>query len=146
MAKNAGVILKQAKELGIKTQFFGTQSLQSQDLISIAGEATDGILYSYSLNLQSEDPTIKAFVEKYKAQYNEEPTSYVAEGYDSLSLIAKAFNECKEINTNCMKTKLSEVRDYPGILGILTLDKNGDVYYPYFIKTIKNGQFVKYEE
>ena len=145
-AKTAGVILKQAKELGIKTQFFGIQSLQNQDLISIAGEATNSIIYTYSFDPQSDDPRIKAFVEKYKAKYNEPPTSYVAEGYDALDLIVKSVNECKEINTNCMKTRLSEVKDYPGILGGLTFDKNGDVYYPYFIKTVKKGQFVKYEE
>ena len=63
-----------------------------------------------------------------------------------LDLIVKAVNECKKIDTNCMKNKLSEVKDYPGALGILTFDKNGDVYYPYFLKTVKNGQFVKYEE
>ena len=146
VAKNAGIILKQAKELEIKTQFFGTQSLQSQDLISIAGEEANGIIYSYSFDPQAEGLITKTFVEKYKAKYNEEPTSYVAEGYDALDLIIKAINECKEINTDCMKTKLSGVKDYPGILGSLTFDKNGDVYYPYFIKTVKNGQFVKYEE
>lgn len=145
-AKTAGVILKQAKELGIKTKFFGIQSLQNKDLISIAGEAANGIFYTYSFDPQSEDPIIKSFVEKYKAKYNEEPTSYVAEGYDALDLIVKSVNECKEVNTNCMKTKLSGVKDYPGILGSLTFDKNGDVYYPYFIKTVKKGQFVKYEE
>ena len=146
VAKNAGIILKQAKELGIKTQFFGIQSLQSKDLILIAGEAANGIVYSYSFDPQTEDLITKTFVEKYKTKYKEEPTSYVAEGYDALDLIVKVFNECKEINTNCMKTKLLGVKDYPGILGSLTFDKNGDVYYPYFIKTVKNGQFVKYEE
>ena len=147
VAKNAGIILKQAKELGIKAQFFGIQSLQGQDLISIAGEAANGVIYSYSFDPQTtKDPKIKSFVEKYKTKYNEEPTSYVAEGYDALDLIVKAVNECKEVNIDCMKTKLSEVKDYPGMLGSLTFDKNGDVYYPYFIKTVKNGQFVKYEE
>ena len=144
--KNAGMILKQAKELEIRTQFFGTRTLQSQDLISIAGKAADGVIYTDSFEYQSVDPRINKFVEKYKTQYNDNPNSFVAEGYDALDLIVKSVNECKEINTNCMKTKLSGVKDYPGILGSLTFDKNGDVYYPYFIKTIKNGQFVKYEE
>lgn len=144
-AKNAGIILKQAKELGIETKFFGIQSLQNQDLISIAGEAANGVLYSYSFDPQSENQEIKIFVEKYKTKYNEVPTSYVAEGYDAMNVIIKAVNECKKVDTNCMKNNLSEVKDYPGILGNLTFDKNGDVYYPYFIKTVKDGQFVKYE-
>lgn len=145
-AKSAGIILKQAKELGIKTQFFGMRALQSQDLISIAGETANGILYTYSFDPQSENQEIKVFVEKYKTKYNEVPTSYVAEGYDALDLIIKAVKECKEVDTTCMKTKLTEIKDYPGILGLLTFDKNGDVYYPYFIKTVKDGEFVKYEE
>ena len=115
-------------------------------MILIAGEAANGIVYSYSFDPQTEDLITKTFVEKYKTKHNEEPTSYVAEGYDALDLIIKTVNECKEVNTACMKNKLFEVKDYPGILGSLTFDKNGDVYYPYFIKTVKNTKFVKYEE
>ena len=144
--KNAGIILKQAKELGIKTQFFGTRTLQSQNLISIAGEAANGIIYTDSFDFKSVSPKIKIFTEKYKIKYNEDPTSFVAEGYDALDLIIKAVNECKKIDSRWKKNKLSEVKEYPGILGSLTFDKKGDVYYPYFIKTVKNGQFVKYEE
>ena len=38
------------------------------------------------------------------------PTSYVAEGYDALDLIIKAINECKEINTDCIKLNYRELK------------------------------------
>ena len=47
-AKTAGVILKSKRIAGIKTQIFRhLQSLQNQDLISIAGEAANSIIYTY---------------------------------------------------------------------------------------------------
>lgn len=144
-AKTAGIVLKQARELGIKAQFFGIRSLQSKDLISIAGEAAEGVIYTYPFNPQSSSPRVRTFVERYKAKYNEIPTSYVAEGYDALKLIVKAFKDCGKVDTECMKEDLLRTKNYPGILGNLTFDRNGDVYFPYFIKTVKNGEFVEYK-
>ena len=145
-AKTAGLILKQARELGLTSQFFGPRTLQSEDLISIAGKAADGIVYTYPFDPLSEKPIIKEFVKKYQAKYGSLPTSYVAEGYDSTNLILEALKDCKKLDTNCMKNNLLNTKNYPGILGNLTFDENGDVYYPYFLKTVKNGQFVPYEK
>jgi len=65
-AKNIGIILKQAKELGIKTQFFGTRSTESKEVLSIAGKAADGIIYTFSFDPNSSDSLIRDVVEGYK--------------------------------------------------------------------------------
>ncbi|MBU4369848.1 penicillin-binding protein activator [Patescibacteria group bacterium] len=143
--KTAGIVLKQAKELGVEAQFFGIRSLQSEDLLSIAQEAAEGLVYTYPFDPLSDTPKIKEFVEKYQTKYESLPTSYVAEGYDAMGLILKSLKKCGEANTLCMRDDLLITKDHLGILGSLTFDENGDVYYPYFIKTIKDGQFVPLE-
>lgn len=143
-AKNIGIILKQAKELRIKTQFFGTRSTENEEVISIAGEAAEGIIYTFSFDPQSTDSLIRDVVERYELKYEEIPDYIVAEAYDALRLIAKSLNKCGE-KPECLKIDLFETKNYQGLSGLLTFDENGDVYYPYHLKTIKNGQFVPYE-
>ncbi len=144
-AKNIGIILKQAKELKIEVQFFGTRSTENKEVISIAREAAEGIIYTFSFDPQSINSLIRDVVERYKIKYGETPDYVVAEGYDALRLISKSLNKCGA-KPECMRKDLFETKNYRGLLGLLTFDENGDVYYPYHLKTIKNGQFVLYEE
>ncbi|MFH1890990.1 MAG: ABC transporter substrate-binding protein [Candidatus Kuenenbacteria bacterium] len=145
-AQNAGMILKQAKELGLEKQFLGNKAIESIELLDIAGEATEGIIYPYSFNPDSDDVRVRNFVSDYQSEYKEIPTTYVAEGYDAMSLIIKSIKQCEGADSQCMKNNLLNAKDYPGILGNMTFDENGDVFYDYFIKTVRNGQFVPYEQ
>jgi len=144
-AKNIGIILKQAKELGIKTQFFGTRSAESKEILSIAGEAAEGLIYTFAFDPNSSDSLVRAVVERYRRKYGENPDYVVAEAYDALKLIAKCLYKCGP-NPEKMKNELFGTKNYKGLSGILTFDENGDIYYLYHLKIIKNGQFVRYEE
>lgn len=144
-AKNTGLALKQAKELQIEKPFFATRSTESEEVISIAGTAADGVIYTYSFNPFSKEPVIQNFTKRFQEQYGRMPDYIAAEAYDALRLVAKAANQCSA-DTNCMKENLLKTKDFPGACGALTFDENGDVFYDYALKTIKNGQFVPYEE
>ncbi len=145
-SQNAGMILKQAKELSLEKQFFGVRAVESQELLDIAKEAANGLIYPYSFNPISDDSRIKDFTRKYQEKYGILPTTYVAEGYDAISLIIKSIKQCRVVDTECIKNDLLNTKDHLGILGEMTFDENGDIYYPFFIKTVKNGQFVPLED
>ena len=143
-AKNTGLALKQAKELQIEKPFFATRSTESEEVLSIAGAAAEAVIYTYSFNPLSTEPIIQNFTKRFQEQYNRLPDYIAAEAYDALKLVAKAANQCGA-DTNCMKENLLKTKDFLGACGILTFDENGDVYYPYTLKTVKNGQFVPLE-
>ena len=44
-----------------------------------------------------------------------------------------------------MKNNLLKTQNYQGVLGDLSFDENGDVYFPYTLKTIKDGELVPYK-
>jgi len=144
-SKTAGLILKQAKELKINTQFLGVRAIEGNDLISIGGDMAEGIIYPYSFNPENTSEQIKQFVDTYKKLYSKIPTAYVAEGYDATKLLIGAVKQCGSKNTSCFKQYLTGIKEYPGVLGSISFDKNGDVYLPIFLKTVKDGQFVPYK-
>ena len=142
--KNAGLILKQAKELNLTPQFLGVRAIETNELIPIAGDSAEGVIYPYSFDPTSKEGNIKDFVAKYKNKYSKLPTTYSAEGYDAMNLLIKAINTCQGDNADCLKQNISNTKNYQGILGNISFDNNGDVYIKCFLKTVKEGQFVKY--
>ncbi len=144
--KEIGLILKQAKELGIDLQFMSTEaSVGGKDLIDVGGTATEGLLFPFS-----ETPTNKEnqdFINAYRNRYGKEPPTYGSyESYDAAMILFKALMMMNRTAENIRSNLLRIGQNYYGASGVITFDENGDVQKPMIIKTVKNGQFVPYEE
>lgn len=130
-------ILIQANELGIDAQFLSIRSVEDPVLIKNAGELADGLIYTYPFDASQDHRFVRAFVER----YGRVPDAYAAEGYEGFKLVALAFIECDK-DYECVYEYLTGLRDYESVFGKLSFDKNGDVYYNYFIKQVEDGEFV----
>lgn len=137
-------IIKQAKEINLEGQFLAARSLEDPVLIRNAGRLAEGIIYTYAFDPERDTPEVKNFVQGFREKYSEIPDGYSAEAYEGLRLIAQAFNQCGK-NSDCLKKYIHSLRGYSSIFGPLDFDSDGDVRYEYFLKTVRNGQFVKYE-
>ncbi len=143
--KDSAMVIKQASELGIKTQFFSTIGVEGKELIEIAGPAAEDIIYtSPFFDVKSNETVVKNFIDKFKQKYKKEPTYvFAANAYDALMILNLIIKKCGD-NTDCIKNELYKIRDYPGVSGKTTFDEYGEVDKPLMIKTVKNGQFVPY--
>jgi branched-chain amino acid transport system substrate-binding protein len=142
----AGLILKQAKELGIKAQFLSGDSIEKPEFIEIAGELAEGIIFGApTYDPESKESLIKNFVDKYQSKFGKKPTVVAAHAYDATNIIALTLEKCEE-NATCIKDELYKIKDFPGVSGKTSFDKNGDAIKEILLKTVKNGQFVLYEE
>ncbi len=143
VASQYSIILKQAKEMGIKAQFISMRSAEDPVLLKTAGDAAEGLVYTYPFDANSEDSEIREFTSAFIKKYNETPDAYAAEGYEGFKLTALAFEKCGKDNV-CVRSYLEDLNNYESIFGSLKFDENGDVYYDYFLKTVKDGKFVPY--
>jgi len=142
-AQDAGLILKQAKELGINVQFLGVPALENRDLIKIAGEAAEGLIYPYHFDFESPNENVQKFVSNYTAKFGHPPDGFAVLMYDGTYIAAKILEKCGR-DTECMKNALYN-NTFKGVTEI-KFDSNGDPLIPINLKTIKNGQFVPYKE
>lgn len=141
---DGSLILKQSKEKGIETLFMGTDCFDDPKVIEIAGRAADGIIFS-TVGLGFA-PRFLEFQQLYKEKYGQEPVFLSDFGYDTLNIIVEAIKK-GNYNGEIIKNYLYSMKDYSGASNIISFDENGDLINPLFIlKTIKNGQFVLYEE
>jgi len=137
----AGPILKQARELGITTQFLGSAPIENRDVVLTAGEGAEGVIYVHHFDPDNPDERVQSFTKKYKKTYNADAEGYAALGYDAAYVIAHVIGEVGT-DKEAIKNALYEVRNLPGVAGATSFDEMGDVIKPIVIRTIKDGQFV----
>ncbi len=144
LGKDAGNLVKQIKELAPETLITGSAAIGTKEFLDI-GLVAEGVIFSspvFDLN----DPKVQAFNETYKIKYNKDADAFEANAYDAVMLISDAIQKCGGEKTDCIRDYLYVVKDYPGMGGLTTFDKNGDVNKPIMLKTVKDGKFVKYED
>jgi len=144
-SKEMGLILRQWKEMGLKAKVVGYAATEVKDLLDVAGNAAEGILYSYyAYDANSGKPKVKEFVVNFKAKYGKGPGLYSATFYDGAMLLFDAFKKGARTGPEIRDFLLS-VKNYSGVSGTLTFDGKTSVVTPLQIKTVRHGKFVKYE-
>jgi len=142
--RNTGWILKQAKELDLNLQFIAPGGSVSPEIIEIAQDASNGLIYVLEFNTNSDNKKTKEFIKKFKNKYNREPELFAALGYDGVMLIAKAIEQCN-LDSMCVKNNLYTTQNYEGVSGTISFDEYGDVERPLYYMTIKDEKFVVLE-
>jgi len=143
--KELGHLLKQAHELGIKTQFMSTVMFEDPEILSVAGNAGEGVIYSArAYDPNSDEPHIKEFVTAFKQRYGGEPDIFAAYAYDAARILVQAMKE-GGLSSDEIRDYVYSIRDFPGVTGITSFDEKGDVSQPAYLKTVRDGQFVWYK-
>ncbi len=148
LINESAIIVKQSHELGVQSQFFSTIGIEGKELIEIAGPAAEGIIYTAPFfDVNSNESTVKEFVDNFKTMYQKDPTYvFAANGYDALKILDLVINQCGKIDSDCIRDELYKIENFKGASGITTFNEYGDVTKPVMVKTIKNGEFILYEK
>jgi branched-chain amino acid transport system substrate-binding protein len=140
-AEDSGLILKQARELGIKSTFIGGDGSYSPTLIKVAGPAAEGSYYTVmGMAVGSADQKIDRFIAACKAKYGTAPQLSSAYAYDALLTIAEAIRR-GGYSGERIKNALYQI-SFDGITGTTRFDRFGDVDKPWGVYEVKNGTFV----
>ncbi len=142
--KHAGLILKQASELGIKAQFYNI-GVEGSDIIQIAGSAAEGLLYPYSYDSTGKDERVARFYTEYTMRFKREPDTVAANVYDAAFLLSGCAQQVGD-EVEKVKQCLYATKNFSGASGVFSIDENGDAVKHIFFKTIRNGKFVTFEE
>jgi branched-chain amino acid transport system substrate-binding protein len=143
LPQQIGLILKQATELGIKATFLGKNAVEQPAVLEIAGKSSEGVIYTFFS--KGSEEKIKEFKELFKQKYGKEPGTFEGIGYDLGQVVYLAVKDTKG-DKEKIKQNMRKI-SFEGVTGKIEFDENGNIKEkPLFIKTIKNGQFVPYEE
>ena len=122
--QEVGLIIKQARELGINVPIAGGDGWDSAKLPEIAGKAALNNTYFSSLYSSDEASEMnKKFVEEYQKEYNTKPDVFAALAYDSALLVAKAIEDAKSAEPAKIAEAMSKISGFKGVSGDVVFDE-----------------------
>ncbi|WP_017756710.1 ABC transporter substrate-binding protein [Calidifontibacillus oryziterrae] len=124
--EEVGLIIKQAREMGITVPFMGADGWDSPKLVELAGaEALNNSFITNHYSSEDPDETIQNFVTKFQEKYEgKSPDAFNALGYDSAYLLADAIKRAGSTEPAAIKDALAATTDLSLVTGIVTIDEN----------------------
>ena len=137
----AGPMIKQMKDLGIKASFIGGDGMQTPNFIKLAGDAAEGAMASIPGLPKDQMPGGNAFLEKYKAKFNQEVELFVPMGYDAVFVLVEAMKRAGSAEPAKFLPEIGKT-DHQGVIGPIAFDEKGDLKNgPITIYVVKGGQW-----
>lgn len=139
----AGLLVKQAREISMNVPFMSGDGAIDPKFIEIAGEkAAEGTFLTFGPDAKN-FPEAKAFVEKYTARFGEiGPYSNYA--YDAALVLFTAMREAQSTEGKALAEKIHSL-EFSGSMGKIRFTDKGDVAVaPYVVWITRSGKFVEH--
>lgn len=136
------LLIKQAKEAGIKQQLLTAEGLIGRNVIKENAADMEGLV-GIEQKFDDKAPKSAALLAKYNEQAGEEAPfpAFMSAAYDAVYLIADAIGK-NGYDGEKIRDYLYGVKDYEGAVGKVTIDENGDVILDFSVKRVKAGELV----
>ncbi len=138
--QEVGMIIKQAREMGITAPIVGGDGWDSAKLAEIAGAAN--LVDCYFGNHYSSDDTsevVQNFVANYQKMFNLRPDSPAALSYDSVMILAQAIKNANSDDKDKVREALEQLKDFNGVSGNISYNEFHDPVKSAVILTFKDG-------
>ncbi|MDI6637976.1 MAG: branched-chain amino acid ABC transporter substrate-binding protein [Bacillota bacterium] len=147
----AGLIIRQMRDLGSKAVFVGGNAAINDEFISIAGlEIAKGALMTQEpMPTDLRYPEAKPFLDEYVRRHKAPPSSpWPVYAADALKVIAAAIEATKSTDSKVLADYIrNRMKDLPGITGPISFDDAGDregaIYLAYEVTA--DGKFKPYQ-
>jgi len=142
----AGLIAKQARQLGFKGQLAGPTAVGTPKFIETAGaDIAEGSIFSTVFLPNPDDPINDKFVKAYRARWGEDPDFHGANTYDGMQLLFIAMEKANPLTPENVAAELHKIKGYKGIQGEFNVQENGETISQMAIGINKGGKNVAYK-
>jgi len=134
----AGPMLRQMKQLGIKSRLMGGDGICTGELPKLAaGAMADSqVVCAEAGGVEGEAKTaMEEFGTKFKAKFNADVQIYAPYVYDAVMVMADAMVKANSVEPAKYLPVLAKTEGYKGVTGVISFDEKGD---------IKNGALTLY--
>jgi len=140
-----GLLVRQARELGLKAPFTGSEANYDPEFFRIAGTNIEGVYVTFLGRPPQLLDSAKQFIEKYKIRWpQDEVKAYDHYGYEIANLYLDAVEKVGPDRAKIVDY-LRTVK-HEGVLGETSFDEKGDTLNKVItIFAIKDGKFVPYQ-
>jgi branched-chain amino acid transport system substrate-binding protein len=136
----AGIIVRQARELGMKIPILGGDGWVG-DALANGREALNNTYISNHYSGDNPAPIVQNFVAAYRQRFNKEPDAIAALAYDAVKVLADAMTRANSTEGPKVRDALAAA-DVAGVTGQLKMNPERNVDKPAVVQevTYANGQ------
>jgi len=137
------LIAAQARQLGIKAPFLGSDAWSSPDIIKLdTGKNLEGSYFCNHYSTEAATPKAKQFIADYTARYGNAPDDVAALTYDAMNLAAMSITKAGKTDRSAVRDAVAGTRTFDGVTGhFLYPEGDRDPQKSAVIMQIKDGGF-----
>ena len=98
--------LKQYADSGVDLPVVGPAFSFDQGILQAVGDAAMGVVNTSQWNKDIDNPTNKAFVETFQAEYGRLPSLYASQGFDTANLLISALDKAAPADADAFRAAL----------------------------------------
>jgi ABC-type branched-subunit amino acid transport system substrate-binding protein len=140
-----GKATKVIREMGLTQPVYTSERAISQLFLDHAGEAANGVVAPFPLDLTRTDEVWTTFRDNFRERYDLDPDGFASFSYDAAMMIVEAIEEVG-LQRAWIRDYLCDLREWEGVSGPMYLDAKHDNLGTMYMYRIENGKFVKLED
>lgn len=122
--EEVGLIIKQARELGLNVPVLGGDGYDSPKIVELAGkEALNDVFYTNHYSPMDTAEDVVEFRKAFTEKFNKEAGAFHALGYDLGYFFADAVERAGEADPQKIRDAMAATVDFAGITGTLSIDE-----------------------
>lgn len=146
-APQAGRILKQMRDMGMKQPVFGSSRIAYPEVLKVAGPAAEGLVTVCPMDPTRPDAVWQDFRQRFIKRFGSEPDAYAAYAYDGMNILIASIKKAG-LNRGRIMDALRDyaTTDYHGAGGHEIFDYTLNNIAPVNFARVKDGKFVYWPE
>ena len=139
-----GLIISQAKDLGINAQYLGGDGWDG--IQTNFGKVAEGAIFASQFSPDDKAENVQKFMKAYKAKYNKEPIMFAALGYDTVQIVETALKSTKDMSGASIREAMNNVGGIDLITGKLKFDADRNPEKAVTFIQVKGGKLTLKEK
>ena len=137
----AGLIIKQARELGMTQPVLGADGFDSPTLLELGGAAAlNDVYFTNHYSSIDRDDNVVAFIEAFTKANGAEPSAFNALGYDLAKFVADAAGRASELTGEGMQQAMASTKGFVGVTGTFDMDEHHNPVKSIVVIGLKDGK------
>jgi branched-chain amino acid transport system substrate-binding protein len=128
--QEVGVIVRQARELGLNVPVLGGDGWDSDPLFTVGGTALKDCYYSTHYSVDNPSPAVQSFVSAFKAKFSSNPDANAALGYDAANVLFDAMARASSTDGAKLRDAIAATKDFAGVTGVMTINEQRNAVKP----------------
>jgi ABC-type branched-subunit amino acid transport system substrate-binding protein len=141
-AADVGLIAAQLNFHDMKVPFLGSNGWNAPDFARTADQSIDGAVFVDGFFVDSPNPNVQDFVDRYKKRFQNPPTLFAMQGYEAAKFVIEAIKK-GAASGEAVRQYLTAQQDLPALAGPASFAQDGTLNRPLFLIQVKRGRFTQ---